>query len=150
MNFSEQELNFLIRAVVKNYAEDFEDFETPDITDIGVVGTLIPKLIWNHKNGYNIFLKSRKEKTLNKPIKEKLFMGSGYHSTVRKNNLHKRLEFAIHELGGMEQNGGMGTSFDEVFDAEGKQNIKEVVQDIMIAFGLTIEDLKWLNEAASK
>lgn len=69
-------------------------------------------------------------------------MGAGWHSIVNRNKLIKRIVFATSILGGMQQNGGMGTEFDDAADKEDRQSIKEIALDVLTAFGLTIEDLK--------
>jgi len=74
-------------------------------------------------------------------IKDCLFMGNGWHSIVNRNKVIKRIILATSALSGIEQNGGMGTEFDEVSDKKDRQTIKEVALDILTALGLTIEDL---------
>ena len=141
LEFSEQEIKFLMRALVNNHAEDYGDFDSRNIADHGIAGLLIGKLI-HAKGAWEAYTNARKEKYLKEPISEKLFMGTGNVSIVRKNQLHKRLEFAISELGGLEQNGGMGTEFDTEMDIEGRQNIISVIKDMLVAFNLKTEDIK--------
>lgn len=141
IDFSEKEISFLMRTLANNYAEDYEDFDPCNIGDTGTAGLLIGKLI-HAKGAYKAFTEARKEKYLKEPINEKLFMGTGNVSIVKANRLHKRLRFAFSELGGMEQNGGMGTEFDVEADIESAQNIKDVIKDMLVAFNLKPEDLK--------
>lgn len=141
VDLSEQEISFLMRALVNNYAEEHQDFDPKNISDTGVAGLLIGKLI-HFKGAYKAYVEARKEKYLQEPINEKLFMGTGNVSIVKANKLHKRLRFAYSELGGLEQNGGMGTEFDVQADVEGRQAIKDVIKDMLVAFDLKVEDLK--------
>jgi hypothetical protein len=102
---------------------------------------LIGKLVGKFNN-YNFYSEVRASRFAAKErIKDTLFMGAGYHSVVQMNNLHKRLEFACSELGGLQQNGGMGTEFDEQMDFSCKDNIKSVLKDMILSFNLTPEDL---------
>lgn len=75
-------------------------------------------------------------------ISKSLFMGAGWLSINSRNLLHKRLSYAAMILGGKEQNGGQGTEFDEQSDKEDEYKIKEVLRDIIAAFGYSPEDLQ--------
>ena len=142
IDLSDKEAEFLLRALINNYAEDYQDFEQ-NISDTGICGLLIGKFISKNYNLMSSFRRAREDKFGEKErIKNLLFMGTGWHSIIMKNKLHKRLEFAVGQLGGIQQNGGMGTEFDEELDVQAKQDIKFVLQDMLIAFGLTPDDLK--------
>ena len=91
---------------------------------------------------HEIYRKANQSRYLEDPIKEKLFLGCGWCSSVNVNYIHKRLQFAVSQLGGMEQNGGMGAEYIEQEDIDAKKNIKDVILDIMIAFDMKLEDLK--------
>jgi hypothetical protein len=143
VEFSAKEIEFLIRALVSNYAEDESDFVSKyNISSQGISGELIGKLIKIIPSGIDIYHKARKSLSLNSSLNKKLFMGNGYHSIINANKLHRRLRFATNQLGGLEQNGGMGTEFDTDLDRECIIDIVNVVKDIMIAFGLTEKDFK--------
>jgi hypothetical protein len=143
LELTDQEAEFLIRVLVSNHAEDNQDFES-NITDTGTGGLLISKLL--NASEYKLmtaYKEARKDRWAdNNRITDYLFMGNGWHSIVERNKLHKRIDAATGWLGGMQQNGGMGTEFDEEWDKRGKQFIKEVALDVLTAFGLTVEDLK--------
>jgi hypothetical protein len=141
IDLSEDEIRFLMKVLVNNYAEDYEDFDPKNIGDRGTAGFLIGKFI-HAKGAYKTYIEVKKERYLREPINEKLFMGTGNVSLVKANKLHKRLQFAISELSGMEQNGGMGTEFDVEADIQSSNNIKDVIRDMLVAFNLKPEDLK--------
>jgi hypothetical protein len=141
LELDDKEAEFLMRALVHNHAEDNQDFES-NIGDTGMCGLLIGKLCREPKM-ITAFRDARKSKfTFKDRITDYLFMGNGWHSLVKKNELHKRIEHAAGILGGLQQNGGMGTEFDEESDKQDKQALKEIALDVLTAFGLTIEDLK--------
>ena len=62
-----------------------------------------------------------------------IFMGAGGYSVALCNLLHARLDYALSELSGMQQNGGMGSEFDEASDINAKRIIHEVIDDIKVA-----------------
>lgn len=143
IELNEKELEFLIRACVLNYAEQRGDFEK-DIGDYGICEKLIQKLC---AVGKSTAYKTRDDALNSKwsekePLNKKLFLGAGWYSIIDINHLHKRLQYAVSILGGMQQNGGMGTEFDEQSNIEDKQTIKDVIKDMLMAFNLTVEDLK--------
>lgn len=70
-----------------------------------------------------------------------LFLGAGIHSENRISILHKRLQYAIYVLCGMEQNGGQGTEFDVESDKYDRANIKRTLIDIIAAFEYKPSDL---------
>jgi hypothetical protein len=142
IELSDKEAEFLMRALVSNHAEDNQDFEQ-DISDSGICSLLIDKLIQANGKMYQAFNEARQSRYGDKErIKNYLFMGSGWHSIVSRNKLIKRIIWATSVLGGMEQNGGMGTEFDNESDKQDKQTIKEVALDVLTALGLTVNDLK--------
>lgn len=66
---------------------------------------------------------------------EVIFMGMGQYSGLLIDKLHNRLTFAIHQLGGEQQNGGMGTEYDRQSAAKATQAIDDVILDIIYALG---------------
>lgn len=142
IDLTEEQLHFLIRAVIQSYTEDTTDHVSADLTDQGVWGEVIGILTQAGDRSHKIYNQARQSRCLETPIRKSLFMGSGWYSTINANNLHKRLQFAVCELGSMQQNGGMGTEYLEQEDIDAKKNIKDVILDIMIAFDMKLEDLK--------
>lgn len=71
----------------------------------------------------------------------KLFCGAGYHSQIACNQIHQRLNYAISTLSGAQQNGGMGSDFDEEEDKQSREDIKNVMKDLLIAFNISPEEL---------
>lgn len=142
IELSDKEAEFLMRVLVSNHAEDEKDFDQ-DIIDCGTGSLLIGKLCQADFKMYNIFNKARTSRYGDKErIKDYLFMGNGWHSIVNRNKLIKRIVLATSALGGMEQNGGMGTEFNDESDKQDRQTIKEVALDVLTALGLTVDDLK--------
>lgn len=141
IDLTEEQLNFLIRAVVQNYAEDTTDYNSIDLSDRGICGEVIGILTQVSDKSRKTYNKAMQSRFLTTPIKQSLFMGSGWHSTINVNNLHKRLQFAVRELSAMQQNGGMGTEYIEQEDIDAKKNIKAVILDILTAFNMKLEDL---------
>lgn len=142
IDLSDKEAEFLMRALVSNHAEDDQDFE-PDIGDSGVGSLIIGKLVQADRKMYDAYNNARKSRFGSKNrIKDYLFMGAGWHSLVNRNKLIKRIVLATSTLGGMQQNGGMGTEFNEESDKEDKQLLKEVALDVLTALGLSLDDLK--------
>ena len=127
-------IEFCLRAVVCSYVEQ-------SVTDFDSKGFLIGKLsrILDYDGTYEA---ARNQRTLETSIAEPLFMGSGHHSAIECNNLHRRLNFAFSQLSGRQQNGGMGTEFEEEYDKVAKQDIINVVKDIMIGLDVSVEDLQ--------
>ncbi len=60
---------------------------------------------------------------------------------LNQHQYHKSLNYAAYILGGMEQNGGMGTEFDEQSEKEDNQKLKNLLKDIVSAFGYSPQDL---------
>lgn len=143
IELTDKEVEFLMRVLLNNYAEEQQDFEQDNISDIGISAFLIGKLVAGKSNLRKLFYQIKDERFLVQDrITQYLFMGAGWHSLVAANNLHKRIRQAIYILGGMQQNGGMGTEFDEESEKQDKQSLKEIALDVLTAFGLTVEDLK--------
>lgn len=142
LELSDNEIEFLIRVLTSNHAEKDSDFES-NIISGGISSLLIGKLVAiSGSKGYNYFNSARDNRYEKTPVNEKLFMGSGWHSIVACNKLHKRLCYAFGQLSGLEQNGGMGYPFDEEMDKKFNQDIKDVLKDLLFAFDLTPDDLK--------
>ncbi len=143
LELSDKEAEFLMRALVNNHAEDNQDFDNSDIGDRGVCSLLIGKLVQADRKMYEAYNQARKLKwSENQRVKDYLFMGAGWHSIVSRNKLHRRIDIAVSALGGIQQNGGMGTEFNEESDKQDQQTLREVAQDVLTAFGLTVDDLK--------
>lgn len=143
IDLDDKEIDFLIKALVNNYASDQNDFDPLNIADSGTCYMVIGKVV-SQSRKHKLFSATRDDRytVVKTPINKKLFMGAGHHSIVAKNLLHKRLEFAAYQLAGIEQNGGMGTEFNEESDKQEKEDIKDVMRDLLVAFGLTADDLK--------
>lgn len=143
LKLTDKELNFMLRALICNYAEENEDFNNSN--DIGcrngVSDSILSKLFFagcSHEDYYA----ARKFRYLKERINKTLFLGAGWHSMVAINNLHKRLNYAINALSGEQQNGGMGTEYDDHSGNEDNVIIRNVLKDIIFAFNMTPDDLK--------
>lgn len=142
IDLDDKEVEFILRCLMLQYAEDHDDF-SGDISSNGLSYKLFGKIIRQSKMDFDDAYKMiRNLRVLKTSIGEYLFMGAGYHSTILLNKLHKRLSYAGYVLGGMQQNGGQGSEFDEASDKEDKQSLIDIVKDMLVAFGLTVEDLK--------
>lgn len=120
----------------------YSEYAAASITEVEDISKLKDRLYWSgliHHLSAPEHNEYCKEKLFDG--KKKLFLGSGPYSLVDINNLHKRLNFAISELGGEQQNGGMGHEYDEQSGKEAEQNIKDVLRDIIHAFGYEPGDL---------
>ncbi len=142
-SLTEDEEKYLLRSLILNYADNLDDFDREDISKgNNVKENLIGRLIRRSDINREFYSKIRRQQYSSKEsLKNRLFMGAGYHSLVQKNNLHERLEFAASELCGLQQNGGQGTTFDQEMDKECKDNIKSVLKDIIYAFNIPVEEL---------
>lgn len=140
IELSDKEIDFLVRALVCNYGEKETDYEK-DISNSGLSYELIGKFIFASNASSDIFYQARREEVCKDKTHKTAFMGHGWLSKIFTNLLHKRLHFAFHQLGMMEQNGGMGTDFDEKMQQECTQNIKDVLNDLIFAFGMTPQNL---------
>lgn len=143
VEFSEDELIHLYQVVNQNYApiSHVPDNFTQNIND-KIGGKILPKLWKYAKISEDSIMKWQDDRYYKKPLlNEILFMGAGTHSLNECNMLHRRLNYAFSELSGRQQNGGMGTQFDENFDKQAQNNIKDVLYDIIHAFGYEPEDL---------
>lgn len=151
IDLTEKDIVYLARLLELNYADRQEDFE--GITNIGShnpnYDSLFSKLMYTtHGKFEDAWHEARKERFSLKEVSfdtggegRRLFLGAGYHTLFQLADLHRRLSFAAGELGGEQQNGGMGTEFDEQSSKEAKQNIKNVLRDIIHAFGYKPGDL---------
>jgi hypothetical protein len=140
IDLNEREIEYLIRIINNNYGEKELDFDK-DITSRGIGNSLVGKLICssNDKN-YRLYEAAREHLTQDNQINKKLFMGTGWHSRILCNLLHKRLSFAFSELSAKQQNGGMGYEFDHDMNKKCEESIKNVIKDIMFAFDLSVKD----------
>ena len=147
IELTDKEVEYLARLLELNYADRPEDF--PSDHDLGTpnpsYNSLFSKLMHAaHKTFQSTWREVRKERfSLKENCFEtkRLFLGAGYHTSFQIAQLHKRLAFAASELGGEQQNGGMGTEYDEQSGKEAKENIKSVLRDIIHAFDYKPEDL---------
>ncbi len=130
----DKQIEFLIRTLMCSYGEREGDFDKKNICDRGLMGELLA--IFDRRCSIESFQDACNQRTLEVPIRQKLFMGAGWCSQVNANQLHRRLQYAVHELGALEQNGGQGTEFDEKMEQECRQNIKDVLEDIRFAFDI--------------
>jgi len=62
-----------------------------------------------------------------------IFLGNGEHSVAQKQLLHQQLDHALMLLCGSQQNGGMGSYFDQEVEEESQQEIHNVVADLVMA-----------------
>lgn len=144
IELDDKQADFLMRALINNFASLEEDFEKDDyIGTCGIAGLLIGKLVQADPKLRLRFCEIKDDMWKKDTSKTQyLFMGAGYHSSIMLNKLHKKIQYAAGILGGMQQNGGMGSTFSEDSDKQDKQSLKEIVLDILTAFGLTVDDLK--------
>lgn len=141
IEITKEQAAFLIRTLECNCAEEQSDFDPKMIGDRGPGGMLIGKLVHGYPGLMDVYYEAKKNRITKDPINKYLFMGSGYHSLCLLNQYHKLLNYAAYVLGGMQQNGGMGTEFDEQSDKEDKGTLKRILKDFITAFGLTPQDL---------
>lgn len=142
IELSDNEIKFLIRALVMNYADIEEDFVPDDISASNQNSAIIGKFLSGMAKR-DEYSKAKNNRYLKDRLPPKpLFLGAGWHSIIHTNMLHKRLQYAVSELGGNQQNGGMGSTFKYVEDQEATENIKNVLRDLITAFGMTTDDLK--------
>lgn len=140
IELTDEQARFLIRVLENNYGEEQSDFDPKNIGDRGLGSLIIGKIVGAGKL-YDYYNEVCDAQFKSRPLNKKLFLGSGWYSKIDINQLHKQLAFAISELGGEQQNGGMGTEFDEESSKEAEQNIKAVLRDIVHAFGYKPSDL---------
>ncbi len=125
MEFSPEERDLILRALINNYVETESDLKN------NVAENLIQKIIHLDQEYASTILVNE---NLAKPINEPIFLGNGIYSKLAENNLHKRLAYALEELSGMQQNGGMGFEFDQESFEQSRENIINVIKDIIVAF----------------
>jgi hypothetical protein len=70
-----------------------------------------------------------------KQFKSEIFMGCSHPGSTESNmlNAHRLLDEAFSILGGAQQNGGMGTTFDKKEDKQNKENLDAIAEDIVMA-----------------
>ena len=138
MELSPEERIFIKTALINNYIETEDDIKN------NVADKLIAK-ITRPSCPEEAFWVQTFEK-LKEPINQELFLGNGVFSKLAANNLHKRLAFAISELNSIQQNGIMGAEFYQEDSDKSKENIINVIKDIIVAFDLdlTIKDFEYI------
>jgi len=62
-----------------------------------------------------------------------IFMGAGAHSELSCGLLLGRVREALSLLSGQQQNGGMGSDFDEAGDREAAERIEAIVREVAMA-----------------
>lgn len=145
IELTEKEQNYLIRVLEQNYADLYEDYEGGKYHGFNnsIKHQLYLKLFGRvpyelsesiHKDG-RIAHKTTGQKS------GVLSMGNGYYSTMRINELHKRLNYASMVLSGQQQNGGQGTEFNEESDRQDQESLQDVMKDFLISFGVSPEEL---------
>lgn len=144
IELSDKQAEFLMRALLQNYAATEEDYDGKEGLGASSTGEfIIGKLVAADFKLHNTFCTIKDERWKKRdPLNRYIFWGNGYHSSVSGNYLHKRLQQAFITQGGMQQNGGMGTEFDEQSDKEDKATLISVAKDILVGLGLTVDDLK--------
>lgn len=142
IELTEKQVEFLIRALIYNFGATQEDYCGENITESNVGDFVLGKLAQSSGSSFAYFENIMGEQFKKKPLPDRrLFMGAGYHSILHFNDLCKRLKYISGVLGGKEQNGGMGTIFDEKSDSEDEKEIKDSLREIILAFGYTPKDL---------
>lgn len=140
LNLSDNELDFLVRAIVSNYGQLPKDYEQ-DIASKGVGEEIIGTIVMLDRKYKQAYLNAKKESSISEPINQKLFCGAGWVSGIVIAALHKRLMYAVKNLSAMQQNGIMGSEYDKQMEIECRTEIKSVVKDLMFAFDLSVEDI---------
>lgn len=143
LELTDDEAKFLMRALVHSYAENESDYFTAkNISQSSPVELLVGKLVSKYYSLQEVYYEARKERfSGQEPFGKRLFLGSGFHSLLDINKIFRRINYAIRELGGEQQNGGMGTEYDEQSAKEADQGIKGVLKDLIFAFGYEPKDL---------
>lgn len=135
LELNDKQASFLLRSLILNYASTEVDLNL----DLEIIGNLI-KLDDKFMDEYES-VSSNKWKS-NAPLNKSIFCGNGLHSILDGCEIHKRLQYAFGIQSGMQQNGGMGTKFDQKSHKNGMVEIVSVIKDIMIALDVTIGDIK--------
>lgn len=143
--FTPKQILFLLKALYCNYViEEGDDLKDPFGHDTSPSTLTMPFLLAAGLD-QDDFGDARKERYLKEKLyKEEdrsLFMGAGMYSAHQCARLHARLAWAFSCLSGMQQNGGMGSEFDEQSQKEDEESVKDVCRDILHAFGLKPGDL---------
>lgn len=143
VELSKEELLFLIKALVMTFAESAEDFNIEIIggrsgTREGILGKLFQCL---GREGRDYYKEASRSSTEKNRISSYLFMGNGNLSLVLRNRFFKRLNYAIHESGVIQQIGRMGIHcYQKEYDKV-KSDIALVVLDLMGALDISVEDI---------
>lgn len=136
VDLSEKEGKFLLKVLKYNYAETEEDFEGRGMDS---ENPLLKSLDWKLRkfDDYD----DRRFYFRERLTFGNLFCGAGYRTGIACNQMHQRLDYAIMILSGAQQNGGMGSDFDEEEDKQSHEDIKNVLKDLLIAFDISAEEL---------
>ena len=137
VELTEKEGKFLLKVLEYNYAETEEDFEGKGMDS---ENPLLKSLDWKLRK-FKDYDKDRRFYLEERLTFGMLFCGAGYRTGIACNQMHKRLDYAIMTLSGMQQNGGMGSDFDEESDKQDREDILNVLKDLLIAFGVSAEEL---------
>jgi hypothetical protein len=143
---TKEQVEYIIRLFYFNYAllpEDITEYYSTEFKkDAEIRSLLMESGQLTGSEFRDLYSKFRDEKfSYNKRITEELFCGAGNSTSLWISNLHKRIDYGISHLSGTQQNGGMGHEFDEERDKQDKQEIKNVLLDVITAFGMKPEDL---------
>ncbi len=142
--FTPKQITFLLKGLYSNYVIEEEDQEdpfggtrSPDLLTMPLMlaAGLDPHSFYEIRN--QKYCKDILYPDNTKPI----FLGAGNFSVRDAAMLHQRLSFALSELSGEQQNGGMGTEYNKQSGKEAEQNIKDVLRDLIHAFGYSAADL---------
>lgn len=136
IDLDDKEIEYLLRVLRANYASEPEDFGlSEDIAARGIEDLLIGKLSQSlGKKSMNFYRDARRVRTLEEPIDKYLFCGCGYFSQLDSHRLHRRLQYGIENLSGIQQS--RGDDADREMDEKGKEEINKVMEDIAKSFGI--------------
>lgn len=82
--------------------------------------------------------KEKYQEIKNLRFTDMIFCGNGEYSQLQCDRLHQRLDYAISELSGDQQNGGMGSDYNYEYHDDSIKERVQVVEDMIIALGLDI------------
>jgi len=141
IDFTEEELTFLVKALVQNYADDKSDMDK----DHESMSQRMLMKIFMSADINTAWSEARSSQYNDKPSTNGcVFMGSP-DAIGNMNMIHRRLAYAFMMSSGMQQNGGMGTDFDDEWDTKAKDALASVVKDVMTALGVSMDDLRMQN-----
>lgn len=148
IELTEKELDYLVRVLEQNYADIYDDFDSERSWDFEnpIKHQLYLKLSGQFYQ-YDLaekIISAQKNSRITKLPRENsgyLGMGCGFRSIVHLNDLHKRLNYSGHVLSGQQQNGGQGTEFNEESDKQDQESLRNIIKDLMTAFGVLPEEL---------